>query len=562
MAADTKEKLIRSAFFILTFALMQCANQLPPKGGEVDKIPPVIVSSFPEDGTLNFHEDYFELEFSEYVDKRSVKDAIFISPAQEGEPELEWTGTTVTVYFPDKLRDSTTYVITIGTDVLDYNNKNRMAESFVLTFSTGDKIDKHIITGRVFDREPVGTFIFGYKIKADTTNFLDYFPDYISQCGSDGRYKMAGLPEGRFRLFAVKDKFRDYSYQWEQDNIGIPHNDIYIMKKDSLTDNINFLLSVADTVRPRLISALMTDINHVLLNFTETINTKLVTINNFTFIDSVSGKVFNPVYSYKGNTKTTEYFLVINENIESEQDIYILTDTIYDFAGNYFINDYTRVTTGLKPDTTAPVLFEAYPRLNSDNFDFQNPEIKFRFDDAILFDSVSEMIQFEDSTGKEIEFGIMTEDDATLLIKPIKDLTPSMVYKISLNLNLIKDAAGNYQDSIYEHKFTTMNNLDFTGVSGNLDGFNTDMNPVLTLSSVDDTSRVYKIHPSKDQQFSFQRIRAGIYVLAVFYDTDSSFSYTYGWPYPLKYSEFFSVYPDTLELRPRWSLTDLKFRYE
>ena len=59
----------------------RCANQQSPGGGEVDTVPPLIKEIFPENGTVNYHEDYFEISFSEYVDKRSVQEAIFISPA-------------------------------------------------------------------------------------------------------------------------------------------------------------------------------------------------------------------------------------------------------------------------------------------------------------------------------------------------------------------------------------------------------------------------------------------------------------------------------------------------
>ena len=57
-----------------------CAHQLPPGGGEVDMIPPEVVEIYPADGTINYDDNYFEIEFSEYVDKRSLKDALFISP--------------------------------------------------------------------------------------------------------------------------------------------------------------------------------------------------------------------------------------------------------------------------------------------------------------------------------------------------------------------------------------------------------------------------------------------------------------------------------------------------
>ena len=133
-------------FLLLSLVfLIKCANQLPPTGGDVDRIPPEIDEVFPADGTINFEKDYFEIDFSEYVDKRSVRDAIFISPFIEGTLEFSWTGKTLEVVFPEKLKKDVTYTITIGTDVVDLNNKNRMAESYTFSFSTGDKIDKKII---------------------------------------------------------------------------------------------------------------------------------------------------------------------------------------------------------------------------------------------------------------------------------------------------------------------------------------------------------------------------------------------------------------------------------
>ena len=85
---------------IITFLLINsCAHQLPPGGGEVDMIPPEVVEVYPPDGTINYDDNYFEIEFSEYVDRRSLKDALFISPNIEGRLIYEWTGTSISVEF-------------------------------------------------------------------------------------------------------------------------------------------------------------------------------------------------------------------------------------------------------------------------------------------------------------------------------------------------------------------------------------------------------------------------------------------------------------------------------
>ena len=162
MVKAAAEKIKYFVLFSIGLLLSGCANQLPPGGGEIDRIPPSVVETYPENGTTEFHDEYIEFTFSEYVDKRTVKDALFISPAVDGDLELDWSGKSVRVYFPNPLKDSVTYVVTLGTDVVDYNNKNRMAESYTLTFSTGPEIDRRIISGRVYDEKPSGTMIFAY----------------------------------------------------------------------------------------------------------------------------------------------------------------------------------------------------------------------------------------------------------------------------------------------------------------------------------------------------------------------------------------------------------------
>ncbi|MBK9099421.1 MAG: Ig-like domain-containing protein [bacterium] len=232
-------------FVLLSFILIiRCANQLPPSGGEVDKIPPEIAEVYPADGTVNFKDNYFEINFSEYVDKRSVRDAIFISPFIEGTFEYSWSGTSLEVTFPGDLKKDVTYTITIGTDVVDLNNKNRMAQSFTFSFSTGEKIDRRIISGRVYGKENEGIFIYAYKVDESNDSLLKRKPDYVSQTGVNGNFSLQGLGSGNYRIFAVNDQFRDYLYQQDQDKIGIPFNDIYLSETDSLYTGLYFCFSM------------------------------------------------------------------------------------------------------------------------------------------------------------------------------------------------------------------------------------------------------------------------------------------------------------------------------
>ncbi len=66
----------------------------------------------------------------------------------------------------------------------------------------------------------------------------------------------------------------------------------------------------------------------------------------------------------------------------------------------------------------------------------------------------------------------------------------------------------------------------------------------------------------KSDKFEFTRVEPGKYLLWCYLDADGSGKYNYGWPEPIGYSERFSFHPDTLNLRPRWEVTDLIFKFK
>jgi hypothetical protein len=160
MVKNSIKKINITAELILLMLFIGCANQLPPSGGEIDKTPPEIVSVYPADGTTNFHDDHIELEFSKNITKSSLNDVFFISPSLNGKINFDWTGKSVDIEFPEPLKKNVTYVVTIGSDLQDYNNKNKMKESYTFTFSTGNQIDRGTLSGKVYDEKPINRTIF------------------------------------------------------------------------------------------------------------------------------------------------------------------------------------------------------------------------------------------------------------------------------------------------------------------------------------------------------------------------------------------------------------------
>ncbi|MCX8106561.1 MAG: Ig-like domain-containing protein [Ignavibacterium album] len=556
---DCPAKIILAMLFAMI--LFGCANQLPPGGGEVDTIPPEIIETYPKDGTVNYKENYFEFTFSEYVDKRSFREAIFISPAVDGEMEVDWTGKTVTVSFPKGFKPNLTYVVNIGTDVVDLNNRNRMASSFNLTFSTGYEIDRRKISGKVFNKDAEGTLIFGYIMNDDTTNYLLSKPMYISQIGKDGKFQLNGLAAAKYRVFAVKDQIKDFIFQADQDMIGIPFQDLTLAKSDSSFDGLNFFLVKADTTKPRLMEALMTDERHILTKFSEEPDTSSIRADNFRIVDSTFSLVSNILYAYKSSNKKEEIVLVPEEKLNIESQLFLMAENFSDISGNRNDSDKVALTISDRADTTSIKIVKTDPLPNS-KIDFINSRIFIYFDDAFVKEKINGAIDLSDSSGNKIPISISFTDDATLLLMPLIKLKPDNNYILKIDLNFFEDANGNKTDSVYQLKFSTLTGLEFTGLSGKIE--NGDSTLILVLESVSNPDKKYYHKIKSNPSFSFERIEAGNYKLWAFEDKNQDGIYDFGWFAPFRFSEKFYVYPEELTLKPRWTLTDLifKIKYE
>lgn len=548
-------------FVLLSFILIiKCANQLPPSGGEVDKIPPKIEEVYPADGTVNFKDNYFELNFSEYVDKRSVRDAIFISPFVEGNFEYNWSGSSLEVTFPGNLKEDVTYTITIGTDVVDLNNKNRMAQSFTFSFSTGEKIDRRIISGKVYGKEKEGIFIYAYKLDESTDSLLKRKPDYVSQTGVDGSFSLQGLGFGNYRLFAVNDQFKDYLYQQDQDKIGMPHSDIYLSETDSLYAGLYFQVFNADVSPPRLIGGVMTDNNHLLVSCNKPIGKEAINADNFSVIDSTENKIYQVNYAFKGKTKPEEFILMFDSQINTANQVYLVADTLIDLIGNIMVDDFTKVIVSDRIDTSSVKIVSTEPTARG-LVDFENTEIKIFFDEAFSKDFNITAVALSDTFNKPLSFDLDFYDDATMAIIPAESLKPDKDYLVKIQLGNFVDLAGNKTDSLFQLRVRTISGLDFTGLSGSIIDLDYTKNPVLILQSGDNPELKYQLNAITGK-FEFTRVEPGKYLLWCYLDADSSGKYDYGWPEPIKFSERFSFYPDTLNLRPRWEVTDLIFKFK
>lgn len=204
----------KSLSILLTaLVLVGCANRgVGPQGGPRDSIPPTVVKSVPENGTVNFTGKRIEITFNEYVQLDNISANLLMSPPQQRPPDVKARGKRVLIQFADSLRDSTTYTIDFGAAICDYTEKNPF-HGYCFGFSTGPTIDTLETEGVVLDAEnlkPLKGIIVGIHDNLSDTAFTTMPFLRIARTDSSGYYRIGNMHAGTYRLYAVDDVSRDY----------------------------------------------------------------------------------------------------------------------------------------------------------------------------------------------------------------------------------------------------------------------------------------------------------------------------------------------------------------
>ncbi|GJQ61437.1 MAG: hypothetical protein SCALA702_04900 [Melioribacteraceae bacterium] len=549
-------KIISIATLFILF-ISGCANQLPPPGGDPDTIPPEVMAVYPPNGTTNFREKTIEIEFSEYIKRNNAREAVFISPTIEGEIEYSWSGTTLEIEFEDDLTENTTYTVTAGTDFQDENNRNNMAEPFVFAFSTGDKIDKGKIAGRVYDNKPLGIIVAAYRINDSIPNPKIDKPEYISQAGDKGDFTLLGLSPNTYRVFALRDDFKDFLYKVEQDEYGSPTHDIVLSEEDSMYVGLNFKMAREDSTLPELTSATMTDKYHLLLEFTEFIDSSKISAMNFEIIDSTSGMKFNPIHFYRGNASARQYYISFNDSLTVDEEFTLNAVNIFDYSNNR--NEITSVPfiASDRPDSVKPDIPKVTTDFANNTIDFNGGSVLLNFNDGIDSSRAVGSVRFKDEHDKFYRFSTSRPDDASLKIDISEKLEPRKKYSLVLDMNKIVDAAGNVRDSVHTFELTTSSELDFSGISGKITGVIPEGKLFVIAEEARPKGEIVSVPVSEEGLYKFKQVKPGKYLVWAFGDKNGNQTYDNGSIEPFEYAEKFAYFRDTLNLRPRWPVGDV-----
>ncbi len=190
-----------------------CARPARPPGGPEDRIPPMVVSTWPRPfDTVPATRDPVRIVFSERLSERTtqgrLEDAVLVSPAT-GAVSVKLTRSGLEVSLAGGWREGLVYRVRVLPFFRDLFN-NAMDGPFELVFSTGGAFHEHVVAGLVTDRLS-GEAVEGARVEAQENREEGdpQGPVYLSRTDSEGIFALRYLPPGSYTLRAYQDVNRN-----------------------------------------------------------------------------------------------------------------------------------------------------------------------------------------------------------------------------------------------------------------------------------------------------------------------------------------------------------------
>ncbi|RKY52558.1 MAG: hypothetical protein DRP89_07510, partial [Candidatus Neomarinimicrobiota bacterium] len=450
-----KHPLLYTLPVVIGFSIffIGCAAQGPPGGGPVDKTGPFLISTFPENGSINVNINCkAEFIFSESIDPRSAEGSVVVTPRPDNPPNIKVSRNKITVGFYKPLLDNTTYILSFGRNIKDYRN-NQTAGDIKLAFSTGDSLDEGIISGKVYQiPEKLNAAVWVYrKHGAFPDSLLGSEPDYIAVVDEFGYYNVTNLPQGEYRLISVSSKSVSTFFLTEDDFIGLPQKDPIIIKyrQDKIKD-IDFRLGKL-YLRPfRLLTA--NAVNGCLeLNLSNPISENSLQNANYIWSKNADiGILSSWIYEEEPNS----IYLKIRGLNEGE--------TYNISVGNILDSNEDEILTSLNPvkftwheqvDTIGPKLLKSYPANREKGVPLKL-EIRLDFSEPIKIENIKNDVSFWKRDTLKVPLDPEWIDGNSLLLKPQKPLESATHYRLDAVTYSWKDYTENsFVDSMLTIRF-------------------------------------------------------------------------------------------------------------
>lgn len=330
--------------------LAGCATPIAPSGGPPDRTGPQVVDTSPQNGTTNFSGDKVTFSFDSFIDRASFRQNVTIEPDLGILFDVSFGRKSASVNFENRLPDSTTVIVKLGTDVTDTNN-NKMTSSFDLAISTGDVLDDGRVTAQIVNAETgereSGNRLFLYREPADLTSRANY----MAESDTSGRAEFSYLSEGTYRVFWLNDVNRNRTWDRERESAQPFSVETFDLGRGETADLGTLFISAPDTVAPLIEGVGLLSERRLRLRLSEPVtwNDELAEITILDTLDNEYAKAY-PLYTDEADE--TVVFAESEEPLDESQLLTISVQGITDKAGNSLKTAFSPFQGSSDPDTT------------------------------------------------------------------------------------------------------------------------------------------------------------------------------------------------------------------
>jgi len=446
--------------------------------------------------------------------------------------------------------ENRTLVITIGTSVRDEHN-NSLAQSMTVAVSTGERLDQGRIAGKVIAGEKLQGMMVGAWLVNDTVSIDPEraLPPFLTQTGDRGDFLFSYLPVGLYRVVCWDDRNRNRLYQPGVDRIALPWRDIAAGVSDNAW--IDFYPTLHDTLRLTLLVMSAPDNRHLTVRFNRTPQIELDELTTAGVIIGPTG--FHKVLNAWFDAADSSRIVMLTERQEADVEYHASLPgdtTQMAFKGS------------ADPDSAGPQIVKFYPPDGARDVPTQ-PNGWIGFSDAVKPVDFGRLIQLTvgDSTALPLETKL--ESPVRLSWKCSQTRPYSERCRLTIDLSGIMDFSDNpATDSTWVKGFQVIDPAQRGSITGAVKGFAGA--PVIaaarTVNSRGLDDRFVPVNA--DGTYTIEGLQPDSYVVWAFLDMNENRQFDHGSLQPFRFAERFVVFPDTVDVRPRWETAglDIKFR--
>ncbi len=540
---NRKKTLLILLTTFLWLIVNSCASKYKraPLGGEEDKTKPTILAVFPENKTTNLAKEGFQvnIEFSEFIDYKSFKKAISISPYKiKDNYEISFDENEITIDFFD-LEEDLTILIVINSSLKDLRGNN-LAQNHLLCYSTSDHISDGKIRGKC--RYSIVNNVIN-KVKPNLVKFLlyDYQElkkynfeldsltfDYYLTLNDDYSFSLDYLERKKYYPLIFLDKNSNNRVEINSEILSYNYENIDLRK----TNNpfYEFVLGSQDTIAPFLENITVIDKKLLKLEFSEKLR------NYPKIVDQVENDNKKILFKTFNSPKEKELYLSLQDSLKPDTRLKIdLGASIYDFNNNKIQKEAR-----LKSIFLGDSLPKSHPRI------IQKPENFYYLNDTLKL-----LLNKPNLTNFKCSFLDLKNDSNEIVLKRMNK--NSLSYKYLLDKNLLKEQnylllVKNNADTLNFSKVKIKEEIGFGTISGKINLNKSSKNLKLVVNSTNKKLK-YFLDAKNNADYKI-KVKPGKYLLGVYNDLNQNESFTIS-QNKAKF-EFAKILNDTILVRKNW----------